>query len=113
MIGRQNAAWVLTSSEWISAGRALEMGLVWRICAPDRLLAEATDHARTLASKTISSLIAVKRTMLAPLREEIEAARERENAAFAELMGGPTNLEALAAFAEGREPDFTALPPGR
>jgi len=27
-------------------------------------------------------------------------------------MGGPANNEALAAFAEGREPDFTNLPPG-
>ena len=40
------------------------------------------------------------------------AARERENAAFAELMGGPANIEALTAFAEGREPDFSQLPPG-
>jgi hypothetical protein len=47
--------------------------------------------------------------MTAPLRAEIDAARERENAAFAELMGGPANLEALAAFSEGREPDFSSL----
>ena len=50
--------------------------------------------------------------MTAPLREEIRAARDRENAAFAELMGGPANLEALSAFAEGRDPDFTGLPHG-
>ena len=31
---------------------------------------------------------------------------------FIDLMGGPANAEALAAFAEGREPDFTNLPPG-
>ena len=31
-------------------------------------------------------------------------------AAFAEAgLGGPANLEALTAFAEGREPDFTGL----
>jgi len=112
LVGRQNAAWVLMSSEWIGAEQALEMGLVWRVCAPDDLLSEATSHAKTLASKPISSLVAVKRTMLAPIRDEIEAARERENAAFAQLMGGPANLEALGAFAENREPDFTNLPPG-
>ena len=55
---------------------------------------------------------AVKRSVTEPRRAGIAAARERENAAFAELLGGPANLEALAAFAEGREPDFTALPPG-
>ena len=42
----------------------------------------------------------------------IAAARERENQCFIDLMGGPANAEALAAFAEGREPDFTNLPPG-
>jgi enoyl-CoA hydratase/carnithine racemase len=112
LLGRQDAAWVLLSAEWISAEEALEMGLVWRVCAPADLLPEARRHAEVLAARPISSLIAVKRTMTEPLRAGIAAARERENAAFAELMGGPANLEALSAFAEGRAPDFTALPPG-
>lgn len=112
LIGRQNAAWVLMSSEWIDAAQAKEMGLVWRVCEPDDLLPEARKHAEVLAAKPISSLIAVKRTMTAPLRAEIDAARERENECFRELMGGPANLEALTAFAEGRAPDFTGLPAG-
>ena len=109
LVGRQHAAWVLLSAEWISAQEALDMGLVWRVCEPDDLLGEARRHAEVLAARPISSLVAVKRTMTEPLRAGIDAARERENAAFAELMGGPANLEALTAFAEGREPDFTGL----
>lgn len=109
LVGRQNAAWLLQSSEWVSAEDALAMGLVWRLCEPDDLLPEARRHAEVLASKPVSSLVAVKRTMTAPLRAGIEEARQRENAAFAELMGGPANLEALAAFSEGREPDFSSL----
>ncbi|MFA6575562.1 MAG: enoyl-CoA hydratase-related protein, partial [Nocardioides sp.] len=112
LLGRQQAAWVLLSAEWVSAQEALDMGLVWRVCEPDDLMPEARRHAELLAARPISSLIAVKRTMTAPLYDEIRAARERENAAFAELMGGPANLEALTAFAEGRSPDFTQLPPG-
>lgn len=112
LLGRQDAAWVLLSAEWISAQEALDMGLVWRVCEPDELLPEAYRHAELLAARPISSLVAVKRTMTEPLRAGIAAARERENAAFAELMGGPANLEALTAFAEGRQPDFTSLPPG-
>jgi enoyl-CoA hydratase/carnithine racemase len=113
LLGRQDAAWVLLSAEWVSAEQAQEIGLVWRVCEPDDLLPEARRHAELLAARPISSLIAVKRTMTEPLHAGIAAARERENAAFAELMGGPANLEALTAFAEGREPDFTQLPPGR
>lgn len=112
LVGRQNAAWMLLSSEWISASEALEMGLVWKVCEPEDLLPTARAAATTLAARPISSLKAVKATMTAPLREAVDAARARENACFAELMGGPANLEALTAFAEGREPDFTNLPSG-
>ncbi len=113
LIGHQNAAWMLLSASWVSAAEALQMGLVWRVCEPDDLLPRAREHAEMLAARPISSLVAVKRTMTEPLRAEIRAARDRENAAFAELMGGPANIEALTAFAEGREPDFTSLPAER
>jgi enoyl-CoA hydratase/carnithine racemase len=112
LLGRQNAAWVLLSSEWLSAGECLDLGLVFRVCEPDALLETTMIHARLLASKPISSLRATKRLMTDHDREAIAAARAAENAAFQELMQGPANQEALAAFAEKRTPDFTNLPPG-
>jgi enoyl-CoA hydratase/carnithine racemase len=112
LMGRQNAAWMLLSAEWVGADEARDMGLVWKVCEPDELMPTAREYAEKLAARPISSLKAVKATMTAPLRAEIAAARERENACFAELMGGPANLEALTAFAEGRDPDFTGLPAG-
>lgn len=112
LVGRQDAAWMLLSAEWVSAEEARDMGLVRQVCPADRLLDVAREHASLLARRPISSLVAVKRAMTEPHRAAIRDARDRENAAFAELMGGPANLEALSAFAEGREPDFTALPPG-
>jgi enoyl-CoA hydratase/carnithine racemase len=112
LVGRQNAAWLLLSSEWVSAEEAKEMGLVWKVCPPDELMSVARAHAEVLASKPISSLAAIKDTMWAPLREELAAAQQREVSHFQRLLGGPANAEALAAFAEGRAPDFTGLPPG-
>lgn len=112
LVGHQQASWLLMSSEWISASDALTMGLAWRVCEPDDLLAEAMRHAQVLAAQPISSLIETKQAMTAPRRASILAARDREDAAFVKLMGGPANLEALAAFAENREPDFATLPPG-
>ena len=90
----------------------VSMGAPCNVCEPEELLPVAREHAELLASRPISSLVAVKRTIIEPLRAGIDAARARENAAFAELMGGPANTEALTAFAEGREADFTTLPPG-
>jgi enoyl-CoA hydratase/carnithine racemase len=112
LIGRQNAAWVLMSSEWISAETAHEMGIAWKLAEPDDLLAEARKHAEVLASKPISSLAAIKDTIWAPLRAELKAAQDREIEHFKRLLGGPANTEALAAFLEGRKADFSNLPPG-
>jgi enoyl-CoA hydratase/carnithine racemase len=98
LVGRQNAAWLLLSSEWVDAQEALRMGLVWRVCEPEELLTEARRYAHILAGRPISSLMAVKHTMLEPLRPEIAAATARENAHFAELMGAQANAAALADF---------------
>ncbi|OHV05508.1 enoyl-CoA hydratase/isomerase family protein [Mycobacterium talmoniae] len=98
LVGRQNAAWLLMSSEWVDADEALRMGLVWKVCAPEDLLADARRHAEVLASRPISSLMAVKHTMVEPTRGEIAAASARENAHFAELLGGQANAAALADF---------------
>lgn len=102
LIGRQNAAWLLMSSEWIDADEALRMGLVFKVCEPDQLLAEARRHADVLASRPLNSLMAVKKTMLEPVRPAIAAASERENALFAELLGQAANVDALASFVEKR-----------
>ena len=109
LIGRQNASWVLMSSEWISAEEAQEYGLVFEVCAPDDLMGVVMAHARTLASKPINSLIETKRTITAPLLDPIRDARAREDAAFAKLLGGPANIEAMTAFAEKRAPNFDGL----
>jgi enoyl-CoA hydratase/carnithine racemase len=100
LVGRQNAAWILMSSEWVDADEALRMGLAWKVCAPDDLLAEARRHAEVLASRPIPSLMAVKQTIVDPVRAEISAALKREYAQFAELMGGAANTDALAEFAD-------------
>ncbi len=102
LIGRQNAAWLLMSSEWVGADEALRMGLVWKVCEPDELIAEARRHAEILASRPIPSLTAVKQSIVEPTRPDIAAATERENAYFAELLGGQTNAAALADFTAKR-----------
>ena len=60
----------------------------------------------------LRSLIAVKSTMTAGRVAATRAARDLEDAQFQRLMGGPANMEALAAFADRRPADFTNLPPG-
>ena len=85
------------------------MGLVFRVCQADTLMDETMAAARTLAAKPISSLVETKATIVEPMRAALHAAHERENAAFAKLMGGPANIEAMTAFAEKREPNFDGI----
>ena len=68
LIGRQNAAWLLMSSEWVDAEDALRMRLVWKVCGPSALLVEARRHPEIIAAWPISSLMAVKRTIVEPIR---------------------------------------------
>jgi enoyl-CoA hydratase/carnithine racemase len=106
LVGRQQATWLLMSGAWFSAEECEQMGLVWRVTAPDDLLPATLEVAGTLATKPMASLIETKRTIVAAHRELIGAARRRENTAFARLMGQPANLEAFAALSERRPPDF-------
>ena len=109
LLGRQDATWMLLSSEWFSAEQCREMGLAWRVTPPQDLLEETLRHARVLASKPIDSLVATKRTIVAGLNEGLDAASQREIAEFQRLLGRPANLEAFAALAERRPPDFVAV----
>ena len=74
------------------------MGLVFRVCEPDDLLAVTMEHARALAAKPISSLVESKRAILAGMAPQIAAARQREDEAFQRLLGTPENLGKLAFF---------------
>lgn len=109
MLGRHNATWALLSSEWLGAEECREMGLAWKVTTPDALLDTTMTHARVLASKPISSLVESKRAIVDAIKPQIDAARERENAAFVRLLGRPANIEALTALAERRVPDFAAI----
>lgn len=100
LIGRQNAAWMLLSSEWVDADEALRMGLAWKVCEPEDLMAEAGRHAAVLASRSIPSLMAVKETIVDPTRDAIAEAAKREYAKFEVLLGSVANADALSDFAD-------------
>jgi enoyl-CoA hydratase/carnithine racemase len=109
MLGRQQATWVLMSSEWFGGAECVEMGMAWKLCEPDDLLPETMAAATLLARKSIASLVESKRVIVAAQRDAIDAARARENAAYAVLLGAPASMEAFAALGARREPDFVSV----
>jgi enoyl-CoA hydratase/carnithine racemase len=65
------------------------------------------EQAQVLAAKPLASLITTKEMLMAPRREALREASEIETAGLGSLMGGPANQEAIAAFKERRDPDFS------
>ena len=110
-MGWQNAAYVLMSGRWFSAEECLDMGLVWKVCEPESLMSEAVAVAGELAANPIPSLVATKELLMGAGRpDEAWAAHKREDSAYATLLGAPANTEAVAAFVEKRDPDFSSIP---
>jgi enoyl-CoA hydratase/carnithine racemase len=66
--------------------------------------------AHAMAKMPVVSLVETKRLLLVTRIDGARAARAREEDVFARLTGAPANREAIAAFLEKREPDFTNLP---
>lgn len=96
-MGWQRAAYVLMGGGWLSAEQAVEWGLAFEVVDDDRVLARALELANEIAAAPLDSLRAIKSTMAASDRDAIAAAREREDAAFAELLGGMAARAALEA----------------
>jgi enoyl-CoA hydratase/carnithine racemase len=107
LMGYQNAFWTLMSSQWMDAQTCKKLGLVYEITEADILMQMVNEHAQILAAQPLTSLIATKELLTAPRREAMRTAFEIENTTLGNLMGGPANLEAVAAFQARRQPDFT------
>jgi enoyl-CoA hydratase/carnithine racemase len=109
LLGRQRATWFLLASEWMSAEECVEAGLAMELCTKESLISRAMERAGTLAKLPLASLTTTKALIMDPLREQMRASIKAENEALARLVGGPANREAVTAFREKREPDFSAL----
>lgn len=109
LIGHRRAVEVLYTAEWVDARRAVEFGIASRLCAPAELLPATLETARRLAKLPPEALRETKRLLLATREEAVRAARRREDTIFAARTGSPENAEAIRAFFEKREPDFSKL----
>ena len=109
VMGNQRAALKLYTGDWITADEAVEYGLALRAVEPDELMNVTMDLAGRIARMPVASLSATKRIVVEGRIDAVRAARAREDRAFTGMIGQPANMEAIAAFLEKREPDFSRL----
>jgi enoyl-CoA hydratase/carnithine racemase len=100
-MGWQRAARMVFTASWLSAAEAQEAGLVLEVVEPEALVPSALDLARTIAAMPLDSLVTTKRLMMAARGDAVRAARQREDAEFARMVGSAANAAALASFSKG------------
>jgi enoyl-CoA hydratase/carnithine racemase len=97
-MGPQAAARFVLTGDWLSADEAAAAGLVGEVVADEQLLPTAQALAARIAAQPPTALRTTTRLLHAGRAEAWAAAIDRENAAFAELAGGPENLAAIERF---------------
>ena len=106
VIGQQRAAELLFTARWIDAAESVAMGLTYAVVPRPQLLETALAKAAEIAANPPAAVRHTKRLLRSWRRQAILDARQREDEAFAERLGTPENMEAIAAFFERRPPKF-------
>ena len=108
IVGHANALDLLMSARRVSAAEALRIGLVNRLCAPDKLREETYAYARDLADFVSPSAIAVIKRQVydVPFQTLAEATIDANREMQIALKGNDFR-EGVASFVEKRPPRFT------
>jgi enoyl-CoA hydratase len=106
LIGLAQAKRLVMTGEMISAERALELGLVEEVLAPDRLMDRARELAEQLAGKAPLALGLAKVVLNACVNVDPDTGRDLERLGQSILKKTEDHLEGAQAFVEKRKPRF-------
>ena len=97
---------LMMTGEKISASRAAELGMIYRVVSDDQLQAEAMKLAATLAQMPTRALALTKRALNESMANDLAAQLEVEEALQREAGRSRDFEEGVAAFKEKRAPVF-------
>jgi enoyl-CoA hydratase/carnithine racemase len=105
VMGNQRASVALYTGDWITADDAVAANLALKVVPADQVVAETMAIARRIAVHPLAALVESKKLIVAARIDAVRAARAREDATFAHMVGAAANAEALGAFlGEGKSP---------
>jgi len=107
MLGHQGASALLLLGEMFNADRAREIGLVNSVFAPENLQEEARKIALHLASRAPAAVRETKALLKRAQKELIASTIGHELEVLQGRLSSPEVGEALQAFMEKRQPDFS------
>lgn len=105
-IGERRAKEMLMTGRPISAGQALDWGIVNALCEPGQVVARALETARTIAGNAPLSVRQIKKSVRYGGQMELRTAFRFEVEAYNHLVETEDRYEGVRAFNEKRKPVF-------
>ena len=109
LMGHQRAAGLLLTGEPFSSARAYELGLVHKVCPDAEVIDRAYEQAGKLAQKPPAAMRLTKSLIKRHASHEVAQIMADELRHFNERLVSGECREALNAFLERRDPDFSAF----
>lgn len=106
LVGLARASEMFYTAESLSAAEACRIGIACRVCPHEEFDAGVQELAQRLAAGPPLAYRDVKRTMIGEAHRELEQALDEENRLQIHCFLSEDCAEGLAAFFEGRPPNF-------
>ncbi|WP_336920902.1 enoyl-CoA hydratase/isomerase family protein [Aquipuribacter sp. SD81] len=103
-LGWGRAADLVLTARRCDGEEAYRLGLLDRLAERGRVVEEALDLARLLASRSPRAVRLAKQAMRDGAHRPLPEALEVEDAAWRQVVGGADRVEGIAAFVEKRDP---------
>ena len=107
LVGRTRALDMMITNQQVNSARALEIGMIERVFAADRLVQEAVEYVARLAKGPTRSYAGSKRALNRMVYGDLDAQLDLEAEIQHELARTDDFLEGVGAFVEKREAAFT------
>jgi len=105
-VGEKRAAELFMLGETISAQKALEIGVINRLCSPENLMQEALEIAKKLAEMPTASIARIKKLLNESFSNSLREQLQLEHDLQLESGRGEDFKEGVRAFFEKRKPNF-------
>jgi enoyl-CoA hydratase/carnithine racemase len=106
VVGERRAKELILAARPFSAEEALTWGVVNKLCEPGKLLEEALEAARRIASQAPLSVAQARRAIRDGLDMDLASGLQLEIEAYNRLIATEDRKEGLRAFNEKRKPTF-------